>query len=251
MNTHGARITLLLIPLLALAAGCGDAPTSGRLTGTLHGKVDLYDMRDTRLADHSGVKVTADGTTYQAFTGPDGTWTMEHLPAGIYNLRFSKEGFNDHRIVSYGFVGGGDDYLREIPAMVTTPTGFEFTGFTAETTATLVKLMGSISNPALKDLPVYIYLGRTPEVSSTSNDILYSFKTTTFYYPATDPIHDRYINVSLVDLRNRYGLLSGDTVYARAYIATPHYSSYYDPSRYMNIRTDLSKGSDVISFTIP
>lgn len=254
MKTLSVRIVLLLIPLLALATGCGDPPTSSnenRLSGTLHGKVELYDMRGNPLADHSGVKVTAEGTSYQAVTGADGIWQIKDLPAGTYNLRFSKDGFNDHRIISYGFVGGGDDYLRELPSMVATPTGFEFTGFTVDISNEFLQFSGSISNPDLKDLPVVIYLGRTPEVSSTSNDHFYFFKAQVFHYPATDPIRDTHFDLSFESLRRQFSLPPGSTIYARAYIGTPRYTAYYDPSRYIAVRTDLSKGSDVISFTIP
>jgi hypothetical protein len=88
---------LILSSLVILCTSCGE-PDGGEgwiLTGDLFGKVETFDEFGYPLPDHSGVKVTIEGTEplLETMTDSSGNYSFEELKTGTYHLVFSKDDF--------------------------------------------------------------------------------------------------------------------------------------------------------------
>jgi Carboxypeptidase regulatory-like domain len=102
---------MALIGALAFAA-CGTNPNGPeRLTGNLHGGIELRDECNAVAGSFAGVKITIEGTSFSAVTDANGIWEVKNLPAGTYVISYSKDGYFTEKIEGYQFVGGGDAYV--------------------------------------------------------------------------------------------------------------------------------------------
>ena len=100
---------ILLLNALLLLSSCSESasdPNAG--VGTISGTVRVMDLPEaTELSDRSGITVTVDGTTHSATSDADGSWRIDGLAAGIYNIVFTKEGLDTTRILRYRALGVG------------------------------------------------------------------------------------------------------------------------------------------------
>ena len=106
--------------LAIIACGCSSNDSTGNtqseITGTLKGKVKLYDSEGNHVADKSGVVVQAEGTSLSAISDTGGNWSITNLPTRTYSLSFTKAGYGTMKNTSYSFVGGGIvDYGLPVP----------------------------------------------------------------------------------------------------------------------------------------
>jgi hypothetical protein len=90
--------------LLALAAACSpsvdatnpfdpEAPQDTKAKGTIKGKVDLE-----RATDESGATVTVAETSLTTVTEPTGAFTLTNVPAGVYSVIVTKEGYRQEKL---------------------------------------------------------------------------------------------------------------------------------------------------------
>lgn len=92
-------LTLASILLLTLSFACKKEekrqPSSGASTvpGAIKGIVKLYDESGTTLANASGITVSLLGTSITFTTPEDGKFMLSNIPAGTYNLKYSKKGY--------------------------------------------------------------------------------------------------------------------------------------------------------------
>lgn len=78
--------------------------------GTIEGKIRLWKDYYQRNTDHSGVVIRLEKTEYRDTTGVDGSYRIENVPAGVYTIAASKEGYGTMK--EYNFtVGGGVSYF--------------------------------------------------------------------------------------------------------------------------------------------
>lgn len=61
--------------------------------------------------DHSGVRISIDGTSYSTVSDSKGRWELHDVLPGTYNISFTKDKFAMEKIIAYRFVGNGTDYL--------------------------------------------------------------------------------------------------------------------------------------------
>ncbi len=112
MKTH---IVLLVLATFFMASCKDTTITSGDKVGNLEGQVDfLYDGNNAKLSDRSGVRVSAEGTSFSGITDTAGYWKIKDLPEGTYSISFSKPGFDTYKNTSFQFVGGGTLWFGRI-----------------------------------------------------------------------------------------------------------------------------------------
>ena len=108
-------VLLLLLSSLVLVA-CESDPIAP--AGDISGYASLRDERGERLADHSGMRVQLRGTNLSALTDTSGYFTISGVPAGIYDLDYSKPGFASNQFRAFQFVGGGTAYLSSVVELI-------------------------------------------------------------------------------------------------------------------------------------
>jgi hypothetical protein len=103
---------LFLLLLVCALTGCSsDSPTtSAAATGALEGWILPFNPEWTD-APRAGSMVAVEGTNFSATTDSLGHWRIGNLPAGTYDLSFSRSGYAPHRVIGFQFVGGGTAYL--------------------------------------------------------------------------------------------------------------------------------------------
>jgi hypothetical protein len=76
--------------------------------GKLIGRVSYYEKGTFHFSDEGGVEVILEGSDplKKAYSKPDGSYEFEDVKSGTYNLIFNKEGYCQHLIMGYSFVGG-------------------------------------------------------------------------------------------------------------------------------------------------
>src|SRR6476469_5708495 len=99
---------LSIFPLVALLASCSSS--SGPITnvtlstGTMDGQMFLKD-RQCNILPSDGISVTFIGTSLKALTDTNGFWSVSGIPAGYYDITFSKPGFATAKWFDIEFAG--------------------------------------------------------------------------------------------------------------------------------------------------
>jgi hypothetical protein len=108
-----------VVALLGMSA-CQQITNSPRMTGTIAGRVLLFDSTHAVLTDFSGITVSIDNTNRSMTTGPDGSWQFDNVDEGTYDLVASKAGFGAYHyyqeLVNHGRIDNSAVALSEMPA---------------------------------------------------------------------------------------------------------------------------------------
>ena len=84
-------------------------PTAPAETATIYGRVKLSQQNWAQLSPpFSGVNVTLEGTNFTAVSDDSGYFTLQNVPTGTYNVRYSKAAYGDGRMMSTIVTGGGN-----------------------------------------------------------------------------------------------------------------------------------------------
>lgn len=100
---------IILSGLILFLSGCKKVETiKFQSEGTLTGQVVTFNEFGMGNSDYGNVLVQVDGTypLITAYTNDSGNFEIDHLPAGTYDLIFSKDGYNSMIIMGYRFAGG-------------------------------------------------------------------------------------------------------------------------------------------------
>ncbi len=135
------QTTLFILLALALVSGCKN-PTvvaNGDL-GSFRGKVTEYGTDAVNgvdalpLPQQGGVTITIEGTPFTTTSNASSEWGIDNVPAGIYNLIFSKPGFDTSIHAQYQFSGAGTSFLENERINQTRPALLDSIPFTAVVT---------------------------------------------------------------------------------------------------------------------
>ncbi|HWF45111.1 MAG TPA: hypothetical protein VG537_10760, partial [Candidatus Kapabacteria bacterium] len=88
--------------------------------GTLRGNLTLVNVNGDTLSNYAGATVQVEGTSFHAMSNATGDWQIDNVPAGIYNLLLTKQGFDTLIIPQYQFSGAGTSFvignaIQEVP----------------------------------------------------------------------------------------------------------------------------------------
>ena len=217
------------------------------LKGELFGKVETFDEFGYPLPDHSGVKVTIEGTDplLETVTDPSGNYSFEELKTGTYHLIFSKENFQTRKIFSYQFIGGSVPtyfntliYLSEVSSTEIEQFSISVTDEnnpdTLKYTTVEIEYVSSPSSTKEEPRRLQVYLSSSIDVSC--NNYEYRFNVGTVGSP-------EFIKLNK--------LKSNTTYYAIMYPTPGFCNPYFDPFKEEYNYSCYGTPTDVISFKTP
>ena len=104
---------------VSLFSACKGTSTSPLGLSTFAGRVALFDSTGHALNDFSGVTVQLDNTNFQTTTKTDGSWEIDNVPAGQYDVSATKTGFGTFYWFEQTATGGRYDLSTAGLARVT------------------------------------------------------------------------------------------------------------------------------------
>ncbi|HET6401189.1 MAG TPA: hypothetical protein VFH95_07290 [Candidatus Kapabacteria bacterium] len=140
------QITLSILLAIALVGGCTspNVVQSGADLGSFRGKVTLLGVDGNPLLQQSDAAVQIEGTTFSTITDSTGTWGIDNVPAGIYDIIISKNGFDTTLYPSYHFSGAGTAFIED-PTLEILPRDSVFF-LASQPSMTLKDTMGNIDS---------------------------------------------------------------------------------------------------------
>jgi hypothetical protein len=78
--------------------------------GDIIGHVMIENYYWDENVDNSNIKVSLNESDITTLTDYDGKWTLKNVPAGVYDIIFSKQGFDTTLIFGFPFPGNGTMY---------------------------------------------------------------------------------------------------------------------------------------------
>ena len=142
--------------------GCkGDpGPAGPGLSGNILGSVTMVDSLNRSIQDKSGVRIilypNVDSTTSRS----DGSWELNNVPAGIYDITYVKSGFYTQKIFQFQFVGGGNYSFYPVE-MIQFEYGF-VSQFNLTNYSTFIHFQGTVNAQNSNGRSVYIFLSKSP-----------------------------------------------------------------------------------------
>jgi hypothetical protein len=247
------KLSAFLILAVMLASCEGEPGPNAVATppGTLKGNVRLIREDAPFVSNRSGVQASAGSA--ETITAPDGSWTLNNIPAGLHRIVFSKDGYCSAEIVDYVFAGNGTAHIPPI-TLVQEPS-FQLTAFAVISDGTQGEArceaaVSSIPSAYFPQVHAFVFFDTVASVSCA-------------------PGNYRYVTDKLVfkDSLNAVLRISGQTLlaqgfrqdqrlYAVAYPASPLNTisdggTAKDPETRLPLYRQIGKPSPVVSFVVP
>ncbi len=230
-----------------------DTVTTGIMTGTM----SLVDA-SCNYASPDSVTVELLGTKFKGLSDTDGIWKISEIPAGYYDIQFSKPGYARSRVNNVEFVGAGtlDLDLREPTA------GAEHLGPRSTTTVALSNVTTTVAASSTPsrfqgDSIVTVNVLATPTTAMSKNDVLTLYCSKSPNVDLLDPSTYFYAG-SWVSLQSHFsfsekmiGLHAGDTVYVIAGFMNNCSTLSYSDSSGNNIYPAVGPLSTPVAMVIP
>ena len=104
--------------------------TSPQGSGTIAGRVILFDSTGAIFTDFSGIHVSIDGTPMSIVTDSSGDWQFSSVSNGTYNVTASKPGFGTYhwyeQNINNGRIDEGTAALAQMPSYTPIISGASF-----------------------------------------------------------------------------------------------------------------------------
>jgi hypothetical protein len=243
-----------VVILLSLLIICGfkGEPDSTKtiLYGNIKGLVILYDEYVNQIFDASGVTVSLEGTSLSTVTSRDGSWIIENVPAGIYNIKFSKAGYPTMKYYNRQFVGGGtlvldDQQMERLPSLKVT-----FLRTYSSKSPNSIIAEGSVSSNSTIPHKIIVFFSSEP--ITLSGTMLFNYAIDGFV--DKDSVNFKtYANME-PGSKFKYGFESGEKLYAVAF-TIPYwwywFSAYNPVTKRYEINPDEFNFSNIDSVIVP
>jgi hypothetical protein len=151
MKFHPILSAGLTLALLGACKSSTNVVDNTNSLGTFHGNIALVNAAGDTLSNYSGVTIQIQGTQFQATSNARGDWEIDNIPAGIYSVMLTKQGFDTLIIPQYQFSGAGISYLLNtgIQALPMDSLVFTVTNTTEDSSASgylgLLSMTGGVS----------------------------------------------------------------------------------------------------------
>lgn len=241
--------------------------------GNIEGYVMLLDRKINSayqsINNHYGVKVSLEGLTpaIEVLTDTNGHWIMKDVPAGTYNVYYSKKGYESYKQFGIAHVGGKVStfpYLHDEREFNTNGNavlyGFpdRLSLFAVETNRVLSLTSKGVSkNTIMFEANTTIKPGEDSYLLCfVNNKGTASYDSYTYLTgESTNSVDGRVSVILYFNSLERFGCKKGETVSMKVYTAprgrhTKEYS-YYDPSIGLRIYTGLSEEGIETKFIMP
>jgi hypothetical protein len=117
IRARGAgRAALLFALVMSLLSSCSDPTTPPTATPggeTLTGTVAAFNTTSPTTLSPKGIQVVLQGTSFQGIADTAGHFTIPNIPAGVYNIIFSKPGYDSMIYPVHHFIGVGTDIIND------------------------------------------------------------------------------------------------------------------------------------------
>jgi hypothetical protein len=250
------RSIIIIVLSYIFILGCDDTRNNpsgtgnNGLTGNINGFVNLLRSDGSRAPDLSGAIVNLDGTSLSAITDTNGKWVIPDITAGIYTIKYTKDGYGTYVDMNRQFVGGGNLYFGKIT--LAQPPDFFVTIDSLKTSSdsnslTVVGVATGMHSAGF--YRVLIALGKTPDISASDpTKYIYTVPYSGIYNTTVK------VNIFQSDLRQA-GFISGTQAYVIMYPLSyglgTNYTAYTDQETGRLIYTSLGKPSAILPVTIP
>jgi hypothetical protein len=238
---------LIVFILLALFFGCkGDqGPAAPVLSGSLMGFVYLYGTDSERLIPED-VIVSIEGTASSDLTKQDGSWIIENIPAGIYDIRFYKPGFYMAKNYNVQFTGGGTLVVNSA-ALFAIPE-VTINQFSVHMESDTINFKGTVSAPSSRHKNLLVMFSK--EALIPQNEISYDYQLIHNIY--SSEVFDIKLVISPFE-KLKHNLNSGDKLYAAAIVFPYIYSwgNYNPVTKKYELFTEGITLSNIDSLIIP
>ncbi|HEY3876029.1 MAG TPA: carboxypeptidase-like regulatory domain-containing protein [Candidatus Kapabacteria bacterium] len=107
---------LLFVLLILFISGCTnttDPPAPLSTGATLKGTVTAYTSNAPSFVSAEGTVISIQGTAFQAIADTGGHFEIDNVPAGVYNIIFSKPGFDSMVYPVHHILGAGTDIIED------------------------------------------------------------------------------------------------------------------------------------------
>jgi hypothetical protein len=228
---------LLLLNIIAFFLGCDKNQDAKELSGNIVGFVRLIDENGNIVQDKSGVNVSIEGLNMSANSNVDGWFELADIPAGSYNIIYSKTGYGTYKRFGYQFIGG------DVPALLNETTLFE--PFNIEIQNIDISFIGNAIEIKVELAEPSSFGCRTffSDSSNVSN-LNYEYISGTYIYIGgfTQFSQNIYLDETPYHL--------GDKVYLAIYFFNPGDCGYYDYEKGKDIYTSYKKVTNTISLIL-
>jgi hypothetical protein len=259
-HTTMKLFTIISLAFLAFVLGCKTTTTTPEVTGDLRGTVGLFDSHGNLVADKSGVRIEAEGTSHSAISDSLGNWTIHDLPTRTYSVSFSKEGYGTMKNTSFSFVGGGVVvYNQNSPTYLLQPASYMIVLDSVLSPAPKIKdgyVYGHLENVDLGDslnIEIDVHISKSSDLTNVQGNV--GFSSNSPFGRLTkkgNALVFRYTSIwGIPDIH------SGETLYFRAsgFIYNPNtqdiiYPTYIDWSTGKTIVVNPAIVSNVLSSTV-
>ena len=115
MRSYSLRVLLLLIVACINIPGCKNSvePIANSGGGSLAGTVKAFGITSAQEDNPSGIQVELQATVYKTIADSLGNFRIDNIPAGVYNIIFSKPGFNSMVYPVHHLIGAGTDIIND------------------------------------------------------------------------------------------------------------------------------------------
>ena len=103
-------ILISIVAIISILFSCEDSKSpviTDTKPGNITGVLDIYESDD-----NSGAYVSIKGTKYVTTTDYAGRWTLTNVEPGVYDIIFSKPGYDTTEIYGFQFAGNGTAYCN-------------------------------------------------------------------------------------------------------------------------------------------
>jgi hypothetical protein len=227
--------TAIIAILAMLTWGCEETHEPRTLEGDVVGFVLLTDEWGQDENDKSDVLISIEGLNRTAVTDANGRYAFTNIPAGTYNLLFSKTGYGTIKRFSQQLVGGN------VPALLSSIKLFQHPQTEIETLNVssenkLITIEGK--NTKTTNLKVQAFINDSVNVS----DLNFDYNTGITYTGYGWASFDVFIDLA----SSKYK--TGETIYIVVYFsnAYEHACNYFNPELNQCEKTTMLQVSEVI-----
>ncbi|HTB25190.1 MAG TPA: carboxypeptidase-like regulatory domain-containing protein [Puia sp.] len=201
------------------------------ISGTVFGKVELYDSLGNALSDNSGATILFVNTFPQisVVSSADGSFTSPVISAGIYDLSISKAGFGTMKMLHFQHTGGLNPTqagliplgakqsswfdIKNLDVQTVMYSGFHYMYFTI-----------TLLHPQTIPVPqVVVYFSHAPGAGNASND--YTYRTNFYQQDDTTLVFSPF-DVDLTQFTDKFN--NTNDVYIAAALDNPKIFTYTD-----------------------
>ena len=222
--------------------------------GNIAGLILLYDEDGKTLTNRSGVTVSIDNSTVSTKTGIDGKFLFDSIPAGTYDISYSKEGFGTGKIMGLyheaanhatTLIKNSESMAVNSSLAISNLVIQAFDPAVQQLGVTGVHIVPVFNNSTNKEKWVHLFFSDNSNVSATN-------------YQADEKIRatggaNEFTNFNMTtNWFESLGFKKGQTIYVIAYGDSFLADSYTEPLTNQTVFPSLSnKPSAAVSFVIP